>query len=58
MGFFPSTINEPQIRALKTLLVTCGLKAKTHDRDQFWEKAAILVPWLLMENMWDHGLWM
>lgn len=29
MGSLPSTIKEPNIRALKTLLVTGGLKVKT-----------------------------
>ena len=43
MGSLPSTIKEPQIRALKILLVIHGLKIKTHDLDQFWEK---LVYWL------------
>lgn len=53
-----STTKETQIRALKTLLVTCGLKAETNNLDQFWEKVAILAPWITLENMWDPDLWM
>ena len=34
-GFSPFTTKEPLIGALKTLLVTCGLKVKTHNLDQF-----------------------
>lgn len=44
MDSLPSTIKEPHIRALKTLLVTHGLKVKTHDLDQFWEEAIIFDP--------------
>ena len=50
MGSFPSPIKEPQIRALKTLLDTCGLKVKTHYLGQFWEEAAILPVLFLAPN--------
>ena len=46
MGSLPSTIKEPQIRALKTLLVTHGLKVMTHNLDQFWEEVAFSTPWI------------
>ena len=52
-----SSIKEPHIRALKTLLVTHGLKVKTHDLDQFGEKATILHQWISPENIWDPDLW-
>lgn len=58
MGYLPSATKEPQIRALKTLLVTRGLKVKTHDLDQLLEEADILVSWISLENMWDSALWM
>ena len=54
-GFSPSTTKEPLIGALKTLLVTCGLKVKTYNLDQFWEEAAILSAWISLENMWNPG---
>jgi hypothetical protein len=56
LGSLLSTIKEPQIRALKSLLVTYGLKVKTHDLDQFWEKATILPPWISLENRWNTDL--
>lgn len=45
-GSLPSTIKETQIRALKTLPVTPGLKVRAHNLDQLVEKAAILVSWI------------
>lgn len=36
MGSLPSTIKEPQVRALKTLMVNHNVKP--HDLDQFWEE--------------------
>jgi hypothetical protein len=57
MVSLPSIIKEPQVRVLKPLLVTCGLKV-THGLDQFWEEAAILAFCLSGEKLWDPDLWM
>lgn len=55
-GSLPSTVKERQIRALKTLPVTHGLKVKNNDQDEFWKEAAILAPCVSPENMWDRDL--
>ena len=54
----PSTFKVPQITALKTFLVTCGLKVKTLDLDQCWEEVIILASWISLKNMWNPDLWM
>lgn len=58
IGNVPSHCKEPQVRALKLILVTRCLKVKTADPEVYGDEAMVLVPWVSPENIWGPDLWM